>query len=124
MSSHFPFRVAVVSEVRFTSNISNLKIILQCVRSFYSYLYPSYFFMGGCDLGWKIRLVFFRLIRISRTVAEWSFLIFAISIRGYGGNWLCCRVRHTHPQWRISNVNANVIKRHYCYRFLEQVSIW
>jgi len=37
--------------------------------------------------------------------------IFAISVWGYGGDWLCCRVRHTHPQWRISNVNANVEKQ-------------
>jgi len=47
------------------------------------------------------------LIRIPQTDADWRLLIFAISIWGYVGNWLCCHLRHTHPQWRIFNVNAN-----------------
>ena len=54
---------------------------------FYSDPYPPCFFMGGCELGWKIRLVFFRLIRIPRTVHEWRLRIFGFDIMRVWG-WL------------------------------------
>ena len=57
------------------------------MRPFYSVPYPPWFFMGGCNLGWKIRLVFFRLIRIPQTVHEWRLQIFAFDSLGVWG-WL------------------------------------
>ena len=61
------------------------------MRPFYSFPYPPCFFMGGCDLGWEFRPVFFRLIRIPRTVHEWRLRIFAFnSMRVWG--WLTLMV--------------------------------
>ena len=105
----FPMRIIsgrsnFLKAVLHFASLNIQKITQQCVRLFYSLPYPPRWTVGGCELGWKIRRVLFRLIRIPRTVAEWRLQIFAISIWGYGGDWLCCRVRHTHPLLTFSKV--------------------
>jgi len=70
-----------------SASLNIQKITQQCVRPFYSLPYPPCFFMVGCDLGWKIRPVFFRLIRIPKTVHEWRLRIFAFNSMSVWG-WL------------------------------------
>ena len=74
----FPMRIIsgrsnFLKAIFHSASLNIQKITQQCVRLFYSLPYPPCFFMGGCELGWKIRRVLFRLIRIAETVAEWRF---------------------------------------------------